>query len=82
MAALPKKQFMKTLLPFVLLMASLSATTQTTRLDDLCQVFHLPDGLRINTPLYIAYETADKEIAPSLDYLPLDFIEKAEPTLR
>ena len=30
--------------------------------------------LKINTPLYIAYGTADKEMAPGLDILPLEFI--------
>lgn len=34
----------------------------------------LPYLLKINTPLYIAYGTADKEMAPYLDTLPLDFI--------
>jgi esterase/lipase len=37
--------------------------------------------LKINTPLYIAYGTEDNEIAPSLDYLPLDFIEKGKKNL-
>ena len=37
--------------------------------------------LKINTPLYIAYGTDDNEIAPSLDYLPLDFIEKGKKNL-
>ncbi|WP_080054060.1 dienelactone hydrolase family protein [Spirosoma aerolatum] len=45
---------------------------------------NLDNLLRINTPLYIAYGTADKEIAPGLDYLPLEFIEhgKANLTLK
>lgn len=34
----------------------------------------LPNLLKINTPLYIAYGTADKEMAPYLDNLPLEFI--------
>ena len=37
--------------------------------------------MKINTPLYIAYGTDDNEIAPSLDYLPLDFIEKGKKNL-
>lgn len=41
----------------------------------------LPNLLKINTPLYIAYGTADKEVAPGLDYLPLDFIEKGKTNL-
>jgi pimeloyl-ACP methyl ester carboxylesterase len=41
----------------------------------------LPNLLKINTPLYIAYGTADEEIAISLDYLPLDFIEKGKTNL-
>ena len=48
------------------------------------QSFSIPslDNLiRIKTPLYIAYGTADKEIAPNLDYLPLDFIEKGKTNL-
>lgn len=57
MAALLKKQFMKTLLPFILLIASLSATAQTTRLDDLCQIFHLPDGK--DTTTFIVFGSKD-----------------------
>ena len=34
----------------------------------------LPNLLKINTPLYIAYGTADVEMALSLDTLPLEFI--------
>ena len=41
----------------------------------------LPNLLRINTPLYIAYGTADKEMAPSLDTLPLEFIAKGKKNL-
>jgi dienelactone hydrolase len=41
----------------------------------------LPNLLKINTPLYIAYGTADEEIATHLDYLPLDFIEKGKTNL-
>ena len=41
----------------------------------------LPNLLKINTPLYIAYGTADKEMAPSLDYLPLEFIDKGKKNL-
>jgi dienelactone hydrolase len=37
--------------------------------------------LKINVPLYIAYGTEDNEIAPSLDYLPLDFIEVGKKNL-
>ena len=37
--------------------------------------------LKINTPLYIAYETEDNEIAIELDFLPLDFIEKGKKNL-
>ncbi|GAB4035782.1 dienelactone hydrolase family protein [Spirosoma gilvum] len=42
---------------------------------------NLDNLLRINGPLYIAYGTADKEIAPGLDYLPLEFIEKGKTNL-
>jgi hypothetical protein len=37
--------------------------------------------LKINVPLNIAYGTDDNEIAPSLDYLPLDFIAKGKKNL-
>ncbi len=41
----------------------------------------LPNLLKINTPLYIAYGTADKEMAPSLDTLPLEFIARGKKNL-
>lgn len=41
----------------------------------------LPNLLKVNTPLYIAYGTADKEMAPSLDTLPLEFIAKGKKNL-
>lgn len=41
----------------------------------------LPNLLKINTPLYIAYGTADKEMAPSLDSLPLEFIANGKQNL-
>lgn len=41
----------------------------------------LPNLLKIDTPLYIAYGTADKEMAPSLDTLPLEFIAKRKKNL-
>ena len=41
----------------------------------------LPALLKINTPLYIAYGTADKEMAPSLDTLPLEFIANGKKNL-
>ena len=41
----------------------------------------LPNLLKINTPLYIAYGTADKEMAPSLDTLPLEFIANGKKNL-
>lgn len=57
MAALSKKPFMKTLSLFCLLMASLPTIAQTTRLEDLCQVFHLPDGK--DTTTFIVFGTTD-----------------------
>ncbi len=41
----------------------------------------LPNLLKITTPLYIAYGTADKEMAPGLDVLPLEFIAKGKKNL-
>lgn len=41
----------------------------------------LPYLLKINTPLYIAYGTADKEMAPQLDMLPLEFIANGKKNL-
>ena len=41
----------------------------------------LPNLLKIDTPLYIAYGTADKEMAPSLDMLPLEFIANGKKNL-
>ena len=41
----------------------------------------LPNLLKIGTPLYIAYGTADKEMAPSLDNLPLEFIANGKKNL-
>ena len=41
----------------------------------------LPNLLKITTPLYIAYGTADKEMTPSLDNLPLEFIAKGKQNL-
>lgn len=41
----------------------------------------LPNLLRINTPLYIAYGTADREMAPGLDNLLLEFIAKGKTNL-
>ena len=41
----------------------------------------LPYLLRINTPLYIAYGTEDREMAPDLDTLPLEFIANGKKNL-
>ena len=41
----------------------------------------LPNTLKIDTPLYIAYGTADKEMAPSMDTLPLEFIANGKKNL-
>lgn len=41
----------------------------------------LPNLLKIDTPLYIAYGTADKEMAPSMDTLPLEFIANGKKNL-
>ncbi|AUD03173.1 dienelactone hydrolase family protein [Spirosoma pollinicola] len=41
----------------------------------------LPNLLKINIPLYIAYGTADEEMAPSLDMLPLEFIAAGKKNL-
>lgn len=58
-----------------------NAPADTYRAWHSFSVPNLNNLLRINTPLYIAYGLADKEIAPSLDYLPLDFIEKGKTNL-
>ena len=58
---------MKKMLLLALLWAISQAATQTTRLEDLCQIFHLPDGedtttfivfgskadLRVRKPLFL-----------------------------
>lgn len=41
----------------------------------------IPNLLKIDTPLYIAYGTADKEMAPSMDTLPLEFIANGKKNL-
>lgn len=41
----------------------------------------LPNLLKVETPLYIAYGTADKEMALSLDTLPLEFIANGKKNL-
>lgn len=58
-----------------------NAPADTDRAWHSFSIRNLDNLLRINTPLYIAYGTADREIAPSLDYLPLDFIEKGKTNL-
>ncbi len=58
-----------------------NAPADTYRAWQSFSVRNLDNLLRINTPLYIAYGTADEEIAASLDYLPLDFIEKGKTNL-
>lgn len=58
-----------------------NAPADTYRAWHSFSIRNLDNLLRINTPLYIAYGTDDKEIAPSLDYLPLEFIEKGKTNL-
>ena len=58
-----------------------NAPADTYRAWQSFSIRSLDNLLRINTPLYIAYGTADKEIASSLDYLPLDFIARGKDNL-
>ncbi|GAB2573270.1 hypothetical protein [Spirosoma areae] len=58
-----------------------NAPADTYRAWQSFSIHSLDNLLRINTPLYIAYGTADKEIAPSLDYLPLEFIARGKKNL-
>ncbi|MFD1141622.1 hypothetical protein ACFQ4C_10905 [Larkinella insperata] len=44
-------------------------------------IHNLDNLLKIRTPLYIAYGTADEEMAPSLDALPLEFIANGNKNL-
>lgn len=58
-----------------------NAPADTYRAWKSFSIRNLDNLLRINTPLYIAYGTADREIAIGLDYLPLEFIELGKTNL-
>lgn len=58
-----------------------NAPADTYRAWQSFSIRSLDNLLRIDTPLYIAYGTADREIAPELDYLPLEFIANGKKNL-